>query len=153
MTCYQSGDFSKYFKENMTDLGLPVPNTLFDTYNATISTATTIVGTLATLGKSATIGELIGATVGLEKLAVAASIGAVAYTGAVIGSAAVATGRSLGCGSTISDFFVSNPKLKFAGAELLFAYHPEIVQQHLPNRATFAVKAKRTPGVFEYATC
>jgi hypothetical protein len=51
------------------------------------------------------MGELIGATVGLEKLAVAASIGAAAYTGAVIGSIAIASGRSLGCGSRISDMF------------------------------------------------
>lgn len=87
----------------MQDLGLPVPSTLFDTYNTALSTASTMVGTLATLGKGATMAELVGATVGLEKLAVAASIGASAYTGAAIGSIAVAAGRSLGCGSRMSD--------------------------------------------------
>jgi hypothetical protein len=30
--CYNSGDFQKYFNENMQDLGLPVPSTYFDTY-------------------------------------------------------------------------------------------------------------------------
>jgi hypothetical protein len=90
----------------MKALGLPVPSTLFDTYQTAVATASTLVGALATLGKGATISELIGATVGLEKLVVAAAIGAAAYTGAVIGSIAVASGRFLGCGYRISDMFV-----------------------------------------------
>ncbi|MDX9839507.1 MAG: hypothetical protein RBT39_18250 [Azoarcus sp.] len=66
--CYTSGNFQKYFNENMNDLGLPVPSTLFDTYQTAVATASTLAGTLATLGKGATMGEVIGATVGLEKL-------------------------------------------------------------------------------------
>jgi len=74
----------------MKALGLPVPSSLFDTYQTAVATATTLIGTLATLGKGPTMADIIGATLGLEKLAVAASIGASAYTGAVIGSIAVA---------------------------------------------------------------
>ncbi len=35
-----------------------------------------------------------------------ATFGAAAYTGIIIGSVAVASGRSLGCGSRMSDMFV-----------------------------------------------
>jgi hypothetical protein len=104
--CYNSGDFKRYFNENMQELGLPVPSTLFDGYNTAIAHAMVMVETLRTLGKGATVAELIGATTGLEKLKVAATFGASAYVGAVIGSIAVASGRSLGCGSRISDLFV-----------------------------------------------
>ena len=41
--CYKSGDFKKYFDENMQELGLPVPSTLFDTYQTAVSTGTTLV--------------------------------------------------------------------------------------------------------------
>ena len=104
--CYNPGDFKKYFTENMNALGAPVPTGLFDSYQKAIGTAAILVGVLHKLGKGATMAELIGATIGLEKLAVAAAFGAAAYTGIVIGSIAVASGRSLGCGNRISDMFV-----------------------------------------------
>jgi len=74
--CYTSGDFKKYFNENMKELGMPVPTRLFDSYQTAIATAATMVAVLEKLGKGATIAELIGATAGLEKLMVAASFGA-----------------------------------------------------------------------------
>ena len=40
--CYNSGDFKKYFIENMIALGAPVPNGLFDTYQKAIGTAATL---------------------------------------------------------------------------------------------------------------
>ncbi|WP_405602063.1 MULTISPECIES: hypothetical protein [unclassified Pseudoalteromonas] len=92
--CYSSGDFNKYFNENMKQLGLPVPSTLFDTYQTAVATAATMTGTLASLGSGATVAEMIGVTVALEKLAVAATLSASFYTGAIIGSIAVASGRS-----------------------------------------------------------
>lgn len=142
--CYASGDFNKYFTENMKQLGLPVPSTLFDTYQTAIATATTMAGTLATLGKGATIAELIGATVTLEKLAVAASIGAAAYTGAVIGSIAVASGRSLGCGSRISDLFVfmRQNNLEFKGASEFYAKNPQILDSKNLSRVSYGARAK-----------
>ncbi|WP_020159695.1 hypothetical protein [Methylobacter marinus] len=153
--CYKSGDFKKYFDENMQELGLPVPSTLFDTYQTAVSTATTLVGTLATLGKGATMGELISATVGLEKLAVAASIGAAGYTGAVIGSIAVASGRSLGCGSRISDsdlfVFTHQNNLRFDGLAAFYTHNPQILDKNHPFRNSFGNRAKSSPSSFEYA--
>lgn len=153
--CYQSGDFGKYFNENMRELGLPVPTTLFDTYQTAVATASTLVGTLATLGKGATMGELIGATVGLEKLSVAASIGAVGYVGAVVGSIAVASGRSLGCGSRISDLFVfaHQNKLDFSGFTQFYARNPEVIDKNKKLRRTFGLRAQRSPSNFEYVPC
>jgi hypothetical protein len=151
--CYNSGDFKKYFNENMKELGLPVPSTLFDTYQTAVATASTLVGTLATLGKGATIGELIGATVGLEKLAVAASIGAAGYTGAVIGSIAVASGRSLGCGSRISDMFVFTHQnnLQFNGWHSFYVHNPQVLNKGDKFRNSFGMRAKASPTSFEYA--
>lgn len=149
--CYNTGDFKKYFNENMKELGLPVPSTLFDTYQTAIATASTLVGTLATLGKGATIGELIGATVGLEKLAIAASIGAAAYTGAVIGSIAVASGRSLGCGSRISDMFVftNQNNLQFNDWHAFYAHNPQVMDRRNKFRNSFGLRAKNSPFSFE----
>jgi hypothetical protein len=150
-SCYNSGDFKKYFNENMKDLGLPVPSTLFDTYQTAVATASTLVGTLTTLGKGATIGELIGATVGLEKLAVAASIGAAGYTGAVIGSIAVASGRSLGCGSRMSDMFVlmQQNSLQFNGWHAFYMNNPQVLDKRHKLRGDFAARAKASPSSFE----
>ncbi|WP_321419234.1 hypothetical protein [uncultured Desulfobacter sp.] len=151
--CYNSGDFKKYFNENMKALGLPVPSTLFDTYQTAVATASTLVGTLATLGKGATIGELIGATVGLEKLAVAASFGAAAYTGAVIGSIAVAIGRVLGRGSRISDLFAFTHQnnLQFEGIAAFYTHNSQILNKEHTFRNSFGIRAKTSPSSFEYA--
>jgi hypothetical protein len=153
MKCYNAVEFKEYFKENMEGLGLPVPSTLFDTYSTAVSTASTLVGTLATLGKGATMGELIGATIGLEKLAVAASVGAAAYTGAVIGSIAVASGRSIGCGSRIADVFVfaNQNHLHFDGLTTFYRRNPQVLDDRLKFRQRFAVRAKQFPSSFEYA--
>ena len=88
--CYNTGDFKKYFDENMKALGAPVPTTLFDSFEKAIGTASILVGTLHTLGKGATMAELVGATVGVEKLMVAGAFGAAAYVGMIIGSIASA---------------------------------------------------------------
>jgi len=104
--CYKTGDFKKYFDQNMKELGLTVPSGLFDTSKKATETAILILGTLKLLGKGATMAEVAGATVALEKLAVLAALSAAGYVGAVIGSIAVATGRALGCGYKISDMFV-----------------------------------------------
>lgn len=151
--CYNSGDFKKYFIENMEELGAPVPTTLFDSYQTAIATASLMVGALHTLGKGATVAELIGATVALEKLAVAAAFGAAAYTGIVIGSIAVASGRSLGCGARISDMFVLTEQnnLQFNGWHRFYTDNPKILDNTRPFRQSIGIQAKQSPSIFEYA--
>lgn len=151
--CYTSGDFSKYFNENMQALGLPVPSTFFDSYNAAVAHVIVMLETLQTLGKGATVAELIGATTGLEKLKVAATFGAAAYIGAVIGSIAVAAGRSLGCGTRISDmfFFTQQNKIQFNGWRSFYLHNPQVLDIHHSFRNSFGIRAKGLPSSFEYA--
>lgn len=151
MACYNSGDFFKYFKENMQALGMPVPEGMFDTYARATLTAGSILGALQTLGSGATAAELFGATLAAEKVLVLASIGAAAYAGAVVGSLAVATGRALGCGSQISDLFVflRNNDLEFDNWALFFRQNPEILDQNHHKRRSFAVRARVQSQTFE----
>lgn len=95
--------FYEYFKENMDALGLPAPESLFGTLSAATATASTLLTQIDKFGKTVTVGEAIGAGTRLEQLGVIAACSAAFYVGAVIGSIAVATGRSLAGGTSISD--------------------------------------------------
>lgn len=141
--CYKSGDFWKYFNENMKALKLPVPTTLFSTFERAINTVITILVAVDTLGKGATIAEIVGATIGLEKLKVVGSLVASYYVGAVIGSIAVAIGRSSGCGHDISDIFIllQKYKLKFDDYRSFYQKNPEILDRSHPNRSKYRSKA------------
>jgi|GEM_PF-787644 len=159
MACYTEGSFKQYFDNNMNALGLPVPKSLFDTYQSALATAATLVGTLGILGKGATMAELAGATILAEKLAVAVSFGAAFYVGAVIGSIAVAAGRSLGCGSSMVDVIVliqQNPALAFKGWHTFYAQNPAIYDAKYQYRAIAAISLKSraitSPESFEYAS-
>jgi hypothetical protein len=96
-------DFYKYFKENMDGLGLPAPQSLFGSLQAAVGNASVLLGTIDKFGKRVTIREIIGAGTRLEGLSAAAGCAAAFYVGAVIGSIAVATGRSIAGGTSISD--------------------------------------------------
>ncbi|WP_332856562.1 hypothetical protein [Duganella sp. S19_KUP01_CR8] len=102
-----SSDFYKYFKENMDGLGLDCPETLFASNGAAIQTATVILAAIKQFGRNVTVAELIGAGTGLEKLIYLGTLRAPYYAGAVIGSIAVATGRSLAGGNSMADVLLS----------------------------------------------
>ncbi|MEC5160584.1 MULTISPECIES: hypothetical protein [unclassified Janthinobacterium] len=113
-------DFYKYFKENMDGLGLPAPETLFGNAQLALGNLIIFLSQIDKFGKTVTIGELIGAGTKLEQLGVIAALSASFYAGAVIGSIAIATGRSLAGGTSISDvllvatkYGVSRPWLPF----------------------------------------
>jgi len=95
--------FYQYFKENMESMGLPAPQTLFSSVTSAVATATTLLSQVDKFGKHVTIGEILRAGTRLEQLAVIGAYSAAFYVGAVIGSIAVATGRALGNGATITD--------------------------------------------------
>lgn len=152
--CYTDGDFYKYFQQNMDGLGLPAPKDLFGTFNAAITNAGAMTTALQTLGPSATVGEIFGATVAAEKIAVIAALGAAGYTGAVVGSLAVATGRSLACGNQIIDLFSlvnDHPELMISGMTLFFNTHPEILDVNNPNKSTYGIRLKSSPSTFRFA--
>jgi len=109
-TCDKEQSFFLYFKENMNSLGLGVPETLFDTQKTAIANVSAIAAAICIIGPKATLAEIAGATVALEKLAVLGALSASFYLGAVVGSIAVATDRYLGCGSSIADYFAMAEK-------------------------------------------
>ncbi|MCP4115164.1 MAG: hypothetical protein GY737_07085 [Desulfobacteraceae bacterium] len=151
--CYQSGDFKKYFMENMKALNLSVPANLFDTSEKAIATASLILGAIQALGKEATIAEVAGATVGLEKLLVLGAISASGYIGAVIGSIIVATGRSLAGGYQISDVFIflERNNLKLDNWNAFYSHNPEILDKNHKFRNNFGMKCKQPSLYFQYA--
>lgn len=100
-------DFYKYFKENMDALGLPAPDRLFGNAQLAIATASTLVGLLEKFGKKVTVMEMIGAGIRGEKLMVIGAMSGCYYLGAVIGSIAIATGRSLSGGTSLSDVLLN----------------------------------------------
>lgn len=89
--------FAAAFKANMTALRLPSPDSLFTSAQTSLAVLQAILNPMKQLGEEATVAEIIGATTGLEKLAVAGAFLAVGYVGAVIGSVMVASGATLGC--------------------------------------------------------
>ncbi|WP_146219669.1 MULTISPECIES: hypothetical protein [unclassified Pseudomonas] len=144
MACYNSGDFSKYFTENMESLGLGVPSSLFESYDKAMATASALVSALQTLGRSATLAELAGATNCAELLVLGASMGAAYYVGAVIGSIAVASGKSLGCGTSMADmvaFVHATPGLAFVGWKDFYIQHPEVFDTGQANRRLYFSKS------------
>ncbi|WP_460597939.1 hypothetical protein [Geomonas sp. Red276] len=98
-----SSTFYRYFKQNMDALNLPAPESLFQTLQAAVSNATIFMAFVDRFGTRVTVGELIGAGTGLEGLATIGACSAAYYVGAVIGSIAVATGRTMAGGVTIAD--------------------------------------------------
>lgn len=107
-------EFYKYFRENMEALGLTAPESLFGTLEASVGRAAAIIVAIEKMGAKVTVAEVVGAGTNLEKLAVIGSVSAAYYVGAVIGSIAVATGRSLSGGTSLSDVLFVTHKYKLA---------------------------------------
>ncbi|WP_343730450.1 hypothetical protein [Duganella sp.] len=98
--------FADYFKENMDALGLPTPSTIFSSIGSAVSNAAAISNAIKTFGPNVTIQDLIGAGTVSEELSVAGALSASYYVGAVIGSTAVAIGRVISDGASISDLLI-----------------------------------------------
>jgi hypothetical protein len=105
-------EFYKYFSENMASLNLPAPENLFGTIGSAVGNAAAILSQIDKFGKGVTLGEIIGAGTKLEGLGVVAGCAAAFYVGAVIGSLAVATGRSLAGGTSLADVLFTAKKYK-----------------------------------------
>ncbi len=103
MVCGDVSDFGKYFAENMNAIGLPAPTELFGTATLAYANIRELAEAVGLYGRGITLTEVWGATSKMEKLRLIGPVMAAYYTGAAVGSAAVATGRVLGCGATIAD--------------------------------------------------
>lgn len=123
-------EFYTYFKENMAALNLPAPESLFGSAQAALGTATAMITYVDKFGPKVTVRELVGAGTRLEGLTTVGACLATYYVGAVIGSLAVAAGRSLGRGTSLGDVF-------FVAAQYGF------------SRPWLAPILQRCPGVYK----
>jgi hypothetical protein len=78
-----------------------------------VGTATVILAAVDKYGTKVTLRELIGAGTRLEALGVVGACAAAFYAGAVIGSLAVAAGRTLGGGVSLADVLLEASKWRF----------------------------------------
>jgi len=134
--------FYGYFKENMSSLGLAAPEALFSSFQTASGTALTLLGLIEKFGKKVRLRELIGAGTRLEQLTMVGGIGAAYYAGAVIGSIAVATGRTLSGGTSLSDVLmtVHQQHLNARWLPEFFQQNPEIYNRTLSNRRTYGMR-------------
>lgn len=109
--CTNETDFVKYYKANMAALGLPTPSGLFDGVTAITATTVALAEGVTKYGTKITVTELAIAGTALERLKFIAVVSAAFYAGAAIGSIAVATGRTIGCGASIADALWAARKL------------------------------------------
>jgi hypothetical protein len=100
-------DFYEYFKENMDALNLSAPESLYGNLMTAVSSAQAILSQIEKYGKKVTLREIAVAGSRLEQLAFIGTLGACYYVGAVVGSMAVATGRKLSGGTSLSDVLMS----------------------------------------------
>ncbi len=127
--CINSVSFKIYFKENMDGLGLPVPSTLFDSFNTAIGTAAVISDAVSLQGTHITLGQVAATTSKMVALRIIAGMSASYYVGGIIGSIAVASGRSLGCGARLADALAiaRSNGIHRTWLEHEFARHPELI--------------------------
>lgn len=132
-------DFYQYFKENMDGLNLPAPVSLFGSLQLAVANASIFLSHIDKFGKTLTVGELVGAGTQLERLAVAANLSAAFYVGAVIGSIAVASGRSLAGGTSLADvlFEASKYKLNPTWLSSTLRTYPGIYKPRVGQRKTY----------------
>jgi len=135
--------FYVHFRENMEGMGLPAPETLFGTLQAAVANATVILSQIDKFGRAVTLGELIGAGTRLEGLGVVAGCSAAFYVGAVIGSIAVATGRSLSGGSSLADVLAIANRHDLNRPWLMEVMHrwPEIYKERQIARGSYRYSA------------
>jgi hypothetical protein len=136
-------EFYRYFKENMTALNLPAPESLFGSAQTTLGTATAIITYIDKFGTKVTVRELVGAGTRLEGLTTVGVCLAAYYLGAVIGSLAVATGRTLGRGTSLADVLITASRWGFSRPWLVpvLQRFPGIYNPGLASRSNYKAYA------------
>ncbi len=99
---YSAASFGKYFSENMAALGLPTPNGIYESSLSVFGIAA-VLGEAAHLHPNMPVSMAWKGSFMFEKAKMLTAVAVSYYVGAMIGSAAVAVGRSAGCGATIAD--------------------------------------------------
>ena len=131
MTC--DVNVVKVWEGNMKALGLPVPT---DTYGAglgSLGAISLVAGVVETHGSKVLLSRAF-AQIGLGGIAtIGAALYASYWTGAAIGSVAVAAGNKMSCGATITDaMWTARSQFKIYGIwlEEVFYSNPELLRAH-----------------------
>lgn len=130
MSCYESGDFVKYWEENMDRLGMWIPMSTYETVGGLAG----LISAVATVAETNPGASLMQALVRAKISVIGANVlalSAAGWTGAAIGSAAVALGRTLSCGTTIADaLWIAREQFSVSGTwlEAEFLRNPRILQ-------------------------
>ena len=138
-----ASDFYKYFKENMEGLGLPAPETLYGNLQLALANATAMAKYVDQFGSRVTVKEMMKAGTRLEQLATAGAVSAAFYVGAVIGSIAVAVGRTLSGGVSISDVLCTAARCGVSASWLQDTYlrYPGIYNTKPAHRSMYRLTA------------
>ena len=125
-----NGLFGQYIDDNMSSLNLPMPSTVFETVGSMTAVATAIAEVIEISGTSISLYQALQKINSAKRaLSVSAGISASYYLGALIGSMAVATGRCLSNGATITDALWTAREMGIFGSWLETEYikHPELL--------------------------
>jgi hypothetical protein len=135
-------NFYRYFKENMDALNPHCRETIYGTPQAATGQATVLLSLIQKLGAKTTSRELIGAGTTLKYLMVIGGMQAAYYVGAVIGSIAVATGRTLAGGTSLSDVLLAAQEHNLNRPWLLpvLQNHPRIYNRRLTDRNSYSAR-------------
>lgn len=142
--CANQPGWKAYFDENMNDLGMPPPDSIYSKAVIALGTWKGITAAVERFGPRVTIYELAKAGLRTDFEVMAGGMIASAYVGGVIGSAAVATGRHMACGTRMIDA-IGYARTNYPDAPWLvrhFQRHPEIYMAGASNRRAYGAAAR-----------
>jgi len=130
MSCYKTGDFVRYWEENMRQLGMWVPEGSYEAFGGMTGLIASVAAAIETNPGITLYKALVNSKVTIVATS-AMALSASAWVGAAIGSAAVAAGRSLACGTTIAEaLWTARNDFQIYGSwlESEFISHPEFIR-------------------------
>ncbi|RDU97925.1 hypothetical protein [Trinickia dinghuensis] len=140
--------FSKAFQDNMNALRLPAPFSLFSSLTTALGNLGAMLNAFKSVGPTATVAEMIGATILRERLDVVGAMAASYYVGAVIGSVVVASEGAKACKGRTSSARIRLVVLWLASRGVLVPMDLQIFMQHNPEaiednmkRRSYAMRA------------
>ncbi|KAB7769369.1 hypothetical protein [Xanthomonas maliensis] len=137
--CPTQPSWFAYYKENMEALGLAAPG-LYGSGTAIVGSISAMLTLAEKMGPKVTVLELVNAGTKVEIATTIGTLGASWYLGAAVGSAAVATGRTLSCGTSLVDVlaYSSRNGLSSDRVRSILIAHPEIYDYKRPGRRYYA---------------
>jgi hypothetical protein len=133
-----------YWRENMQDLGIPIPNTWHGSEASVLALAGALANAVEKYGSRVTVAELVGAGAVSEQVGFFGALTAAGVAGAAIGSAAVATGRYIAGGTLLADLlgnvlgYAARRRVLTREVHITLARYPQIYNQKSRGRKAYA---------------